>query len=93
MSSSAPAWLTRSLAGCRSTKGFQIAFSPGAKQSFRAQPFRISYWLSRFPPQLPGNYALPSNSNDFIFDQEIIAQAVWFGARIEEILVPHRYFP
>jgi glycosyltransferase involved in cell wall biosynthesis len=33
------------------------------------------------------------NSNDFIFDQEIMAQAVWFGARIEEISVPHRYFP
>ena len=33
------------------------------------------------------------NSNDFIFDQEIVAQAVWFGARIDEISVPHRYFP
>lgn len=33
------------------------------------------------------------NSNDFIFDQEIVAQAVWFGGRIEEISVPHRYFP
>ena len=33
------------------------------------------------------------NSNDFIFDQEIIAQAVWLGARLEEISVPHRYFP
>src|SRR4051812_1478748 len=33
------------------------------------------------------------NSNDFIFDQEIVAQAVWFGARLEEIAVPHRYFP
>ena len=33
------------------------------------------------------------NSNDFIFDQEIVAQAVWFGARLEEIPVPHRYFP
>ena len=32
------------------------------------------------------------NSNDFIFDQEIVAQAVWFGARLEEISVPHRYF-
>lgn len=32
------------------------------------------------------------NSNDFIFDQEIIAQAVWFNARIDEISVPHRYF-
>jgi glycosyltransferase involved in cell wall biosynthesis len=33
------------------------------------------------------------NSNDFIFDQEIVAQAVWFRARIAEISVPHRYFP
>lgn len=33
------------------------------------------------------------NSDDFIFDQEIVAQAVWFGARLEEISVPHRYFP
>ena len=33
------------------------------------------------------------NSNDFIFDQEIVAQAVSFGARFEEISVPHRYFP
>ena len=32
------------------------------------------------------------NSNDFIFDQEIVAQAVWFRARFEEISVPHRYF-
>jgi hypothetical protein len=32
------------------------------------------------------------NSNDFIFDQEIVAQAVWFGARLKEISVPHRYF-
>jgi glycosyltransferase involved in cell wall biosynthesis len=32
------------------------------------------------------------NSNDFIFDQEIVAQAVWLGARLQEISVPHRYF-
>lgn len=33
------------------------------------------------------------NSNDFVFDQEIIAQLVWFDARFGEISVPHRYFP
>jgi hypothetical protein len=38
-------------------------------------------------------YPFLLNSNDFIFDQEIIAQAVWFNARIDEISVPHRYFP
>jgi glycosyltransferase involved in cell wall biosynthesis len=38
-------------------------------------------------------YPFLLNSNDFIFDQEIMAQAVWFKARIDEISVPHRYFP
>lgn len=37
------------------------------------------------------NYSM--NSDNFIFDQEIIAQAVAAGFRIEEIAVPTRYFP
>ena len=37
------------------------------------------------------NYSM--NSDKFIFDQEIIAQAVAAGFRIEEIAVPTRYFP
>lgn len=32
------------------------------------------------------------NSNDFVFDQEVIAQAVTFGFRIEEVPVRCRYF-
>jgi hypothetical protein len=36
------------------------------------------------------NYA--ANSDAFIFDQEIIAQAVASGFRIGEIAVPTRYF-
>jgi glycosyltransferase involved in cell wall biosynthesis len=36
------------------------------------------------------NYAM--NSDKFIFDQEIIAQAVAAGFKIEEIAVPTRYF-
>ena len=34
-----------------------------------------------------------ANSNDFVFDQEIVAQFVAAGARIAEIGVPVRYFP
>jgi glycosyltransferase involved in cell wall biosynthesis len=37
------------------------------------------------------NYAM--NSDGFVFDQEIIAQAVAAGFRIAEIAVPTRYFP
>src|SRR5262252_890790 len=32
------------------------------------------------------------NSDDFVFDQEIMAQAVTFGFRVGEIPVPTRYF-
>jgi glycosyltransferase involved in cell wall biosynthesis len=39
--------------------------------------------------------ALPwaQNSNDFVFDNEILAQAIVGGFRIGEISVPTRYFP
>jgi glycosyltransferase involved in cell wall biosynthesis len=33
------------------------------------------------------------NSDDFVFDQEIMAQAVSFGFRVAEVPVPTRYFP
>ena len=33
------------------------------------------------------------NSEDFVFDAEVIAQAVAFGFRLAEIPVPTRYFP
>jgi glycosyltransferase involved in cell wall biosynthesis len=33
------------------------------------------------------------NSDDFVFDQELLAQAVGFGFRVGEIAVPTRYFP
>ena len=35
----------------------------------------------------------PMNSDQFIFDQEVLAQAVELGARITEVPVPTRYFP
>lgn len=36
---------------------------------------------------------LEENSDDFVFDNEIIAQAVFFGYRVGEISCPTRYFP
>ncbi|MFA9271661.1 MAG: hypothetical protein ACEQSX_13065, partial [Baekduiaceae bacterium] len=32
------------------------------------------------------------NSDEFVFDQEIFAQAVARGARVEEVAIPTRYF-
>jgi glycosyltransferase involved in cell wall biosynthesis len=36
---------------------------------------------------------LEENSNDFLFDNQMVAQAVAFGFRIGEISCPTRYFP
>lgn len=35
---------------------------------------------------------LEENSDDFVFDNQILAQVVWFGFRIGEISCPTRYF-
>jgi len=35
---------------------------------------------------------LHSNSNDFVFDNQMLAQIVWFGFRIGELTCPTRYF-
>ena len=35
---------------------------------------------------------LDQNSNDFVFDNQILAQIVWFGYRIGELTCPTRYF-
>ena len=36
---------------------------------------------------------LEENSDDFVFDNQILAQAIWFGFHIGEISCPARYFP
>ena len=36
---------------------------------------------------------LGENSDDFVFDNEMLAQALWFGFRIGEVSCPTRYMP
>jgi glycosyltransferase involved in cell wall biosynthesis len=43
----------------------------------------------RFLETLPLN----ENSDDFVFDNQILAQALWFGFDIGEVSCPTRYFP
>jgi len=43
--------------------------------------------------QLLTSLPLSRNSDDFVFDNQILAQAMLFGARIGEISCPARYFP
>jgi glycosyltransferase involved in cell wall biosynthesis len=46
-----------------------------------------------FSREALSNLPLEENSDDFIFDAEILAQAVHLGYRIGEISCPARYFP
>jgi glycosyltransferase involved in cell wall biosynthesis len=45
-----------------------------------------------FRRELIENLPLEENSDDFVFDNQMIAQAIYFGHRIGEISCPTRYF-
>lgn len=59
----------------------------GAKLSEYHTGFRA------FSAPLLGSLPLEENSEDFIFDNEMLAQVLWFGYRIGETSCPTRYMP
>jgi glycosyltransferase involved in cell wall biosynthesis len=46
-----------------------------------------------YSKELLNSLPLEKNSEDFVFDNQVLAQAVLLGARIGEISCPTRYFP
>jgi glycosyltransferase involved in cell wall biosynthesis len=46
-----------------------------------------------FSRRLLETLPLEENSDDFVFDNQILAEAIWFGFQIGEISCPARYFP
>jgi glycosyltransferase involved in cell wall biosynthesis len=46
-----------------------------------------------YSKELLNSLPLEKNSEDFVFDNQILAQAILLGARIGEISCPTRYFP
>jgi glycosyltransferase involved in cell wall biosynthesis len=49
--------------------------------------------LRAFARRVLETLPLAVNSDDFVFDNEVLAQAIYFGLRIGEISCPTRYFP
>jgi glycosyltransferase involved in cell wall biosynthesis len=45
-----------------------------------------------FSRELLEKLPLDANSNDFVFDNQMIAQMVWFGFRVGELSCPTKYF-
>ena len=46
-----------------------------------------------FRKEVLASLPLAENSDDFVFDNQVLAQCVYFGYRIGEISCPTRYFP
>lgn len=46
-----------------------------------------------FSRQLIESLPLEENSDDFVFDNQMLVQAIVLGSRIGEISCPARYFP
>jgi len=59
----------------------------GAKLSEYHTGFRA------FSRQVLESLPLWENSDDFVFDNEMLAQAIYFGFRVGEVSCPTRYFP
>jgi glycosyltransferase involved in cell wall biosynthesis len=65
-----------------------------------AENFLVGYKLAEyhtgyraFSRKLLETLPLHENSDDFVFDNEMLAQALWFGFEIGELTCPTRYFP
>jgi len=59
----------------------------GAKLSEYHTGYRA--WSREVLEQLP----LEANSDDFVFDNQMLAQVLWFGNTIAEVTCPTKYFP
>jgi glycosyltransferase involved in cell wall biosynthesis len=46
-----------------------------------------------FSKELLGKLALDANSDDFVFDNQMLAQILWFDYTIAEVSCPTKYFP
>jgi glycosyltransferase involved in cell wall biosynthesis len=46
-----------------------------------------------FSKQVVASLPLEENSDDFVFDNQMLSQAIYFGFRIGEVSCPAKYFP
>ena len=81
---------------CGRHAALQIHRQPGAdaggKHAARAQDLGVSHRLPGLEPRGAGAAAAASCSDDFVFDNQMLAQAIYFGFRIGEISCPTKYF-
>ncbi len=63
---------------------------PPARREALRVPHRLPRVLARDPA---GTLPLDGNSDDFVFDNQMLAQILWLGYTIAEVSCPTKYFP
>ena len=58
----------------------------------RAEALRVPHRLSRLSTPRLGRHSLSRNSDDFVFDNQVLVQAHALGFRIAELTCPTKYF-
>jgi len=65
---------------------------PGRKYFAGGEAFRYHTGYRAFSRELLERLPLSENSDDFVFDNQMLAQILWFGYTIAEVSCPTRYF-
>jgi len=67
-----------------------LTFSENILLGYKLAEYHTGY--RAFSRRLLETLPLEKNSDDFVFDNQILAQAIWFGFEVGEISCPARYF-
>lgn len=68
-----------------------LTLSQNVLMSAKLSEYHTGY--RAFSAEILQRLPLQANSNDFVFDNQMLAQILWFGYRIGEVSCPTRYFP
>jgi len=79
-------------AECRSGSTREPVPDGDGKSVSRVQARRVPHRLRAFSRRLLETLPLEENSDDFVFDNQMLAQAIWFGFHIGEISCPRGTF-
>ncbi len=67
-----------------------LTFAENVLLGYKLAEYHTGY--RAFSRRLLETLPLEENSDDFVFDNQMIAQALWFGFEIGEVTCPTRYF-
>ena len=76
---------------CARSRAWFLTFVENILLGTKLSEFHTGY--RAFSRELLESTAIRKNSDDFVFDNQMLAQIIWCGATIAEVSCPTRYFP